>query len=113
VAEPYRRELDDRNNHQPKGATGIAEKGTPSRLAKRHRFTLYEAAYPDLALRRGFPLATLDQDLRAAARGRAGLAAGRVDRGPFKGPIPRIGPRNGPEFPAPNLKLTARRSFTE
>jgi len=37
-------------------------------LAERHRLTLYDAAYLEVALRRGLPLATLDQDLRAAAR---------------------------------------------
>jgi predicted nucleic acid-binding protein len=38
------------------------------RLAARHRLTLYDAAYLELAKRRGLPLATLDADLRAAAR---------------------------------------------
>jgi len=37
------------------------------RLAERHRLTLYDAAYLELALRRGLPLATLDSDLRDAA----------------------------------------------
>jgi predicted nucleic acid-binding protein len=37
-------------------------------LAERHRLTLYDAAYLELALRRGLPLATLDKELRAAAR---------------------------------------------
>jgi predicted nucleic acid-binding protein len=41
--------------------------GAIARLAERHRLTLYDAAYLELALRRGLPLATLDQDLRAAA----------------------------------------------
>jgi predicted nucleic acid-binding protein len=36
-------------------------------LAHRHRLTLYDAAYLELAQRRGLPLATLDSDLRAAA----------------------------------------------
>ena len=40
-----------------------------ARLAERHRLTLYDAAYLELALRRGLPLATLDRELRAAARG--------------------------------------------
>lgn len=35
-------------------------------LADQHRLTLYDAAYLDLALRRGLPLATLDRDLRSA-----------------------------------------------
>jgi predicted nucleic acid-binding protein len=37
------------------------------RLAERHRLTLYDAAYLELALRRGLPLASLARDLRAAA----------------------------------------------
>lgn len=41
--------------------------GATIRLAERHRLTLYEAAYLELAKRRGFPLATLDAELRAAA----------------------------------------------
>ncbi len=36
-------------------------------LAQRHQLTLYDAAYLELAHRRGFPLATLDRDLRSAA----------------------------------------------
>ncbi len=36
-------------------------------LADQHRLTLYDAAYLELARRRGLPLATLDQELRAAA----------------------------------------------
>jgi predicted nucleic acid-binding protein len=36
-------------------------------LAIRHKLTLYDAAYLELALRRALPLATLDSDLRAAA----------------------------------------------
>lgn len=41
--------------------------GATARLAERHRLTLYDAAYLELALRRELPLATLDRDLRAAA----------------------------------------------
>ncbi len=36
-------------------------------LAHRHRLTLYDAAYLELANRRGLPLATLDNDLRTVA----------------------------------------------
>jgi predicted nucleic acid-binding protein len=44
------------------------------RLAEKHRLTTYDAAYLELALRRRLPLATLDQELRAAAEGeRVGL----------------------------------------
>jgi predicted nucleic acid-binding protein len=42
--------------------------GSSARLAARHRLTLYDAAYLELALRRELPLATLDRDLRNAAR---------------------------------------------
>lgn len=35
-------------------------------LAERHRLTVYDAAYLELALRLGVPLATLDRDLRSA-----------------------------------------------
>jgi len=35
-------------------------------LADRFRLTVYDAAYVELAGRRGLPLATLDQDMRAA-----------------------------------------------
>ena len=41
--------------------------GPTAKLAARHRLTVYDAAYLELARRRGLPLATLDQDLRAAA----------------------------------------------
>ncbi len=37
-------------------------------LARAHTLTLYDAAYLELAMRRGLPLATLDKDLRAAAK---------------------------------------------
>jgi len=41
--------------------------GATARLAARHRLTLYDAAYLELARRRDVPLATLDQALRIAA----------------------------------------------
>ena len=37
-------------------------------LARAERLTLYDAAYLELAARRGLPLATKDQDLAAAAK---------------------------------------------
>lgn len=37
------------------------------KLANRHRLTLYDAAYLELALRRALPLATFDKALRGAA----------------------------------------------
>jgi predicted nucleic acid-binding protein len=42
--------------------------GATLRHAERHRLTLYDAAYLELAKRRGLPLATLDTELRAAAK---------------------------------------------
>ena len=41
--------------------------GATVRLAERHRLTLYEAAYLEVAQRRGLPLATLDRELHTAA----------------------------------------------
>jgi predicted nucleic acid-binding protein len=41
--------------------------GATANLATRHRLTLYDAAYLELARRRCLPLATLDHELRAAA----------------------------------------------
>ncbi|UWZ82652.1 type II toxin-antitoxin system VapC family toxin [Occallatibacter riparius] len=37
------------------------------RIAEKHRLTLYDAAYLELAIRRALPLATLDSELRGAA----------------------------------------------
>lgn len=37
-------------------------------LARRHRLTVYDAAYLELAQREGLPLATLDSELASAAR---------------------------------------------
>ena len=37
-------------------------------LADQHALTAYDAAYLELALREGVPLATLDQDLKKAAK---------------------------------------------
>lgn len=37
-------------------------------LADRHRLTVYDAAYLDLAMRRALPLASLDKELIAAAK---------------------------------------------
>lgn len=42
--------------------------GVTMHLAEQHRLTLYDAAYLELAERLALPLATLDQELRAAAR---------------------------------------------
>ncbi len=37
-------------------------------LADRHKLTIYDATYLELAIRRSLPLATLDRDLRNAAQ---------------------------------------------
>jgi predicted nucleic acid-binding protein len=42
---------------------------TTLHLADRFRLTLYDAAYLELAHRRSLPLASLDEELRAAGRG--------------------------------------------
>jgi predicted nucleic acid-binding protein len=42
---------------------------TTVRLAERHRLSVYDAAYLELAQRRRLPLASLDADLIKAARG--------------------------------------------
>lgn len=47
----------------------VADLPRLSDLAARHTLTSYDAAYLDLAIRIGLPLATLDDDLRKAAAG--------------------------------------------
>jgi predicted nucleic acid-binding protein len=47
------------------------DEDTLMELARQHRLTVYDAAYLELALRRGFPLATLDTALASAARAEA------------------------------------------
>jgi len=42
--------------------------GATRRLAERHELTVYDGAYLELAQRRGLPLATLDEELREAAK---------------------------------------------
>jgi predicted nucleic acid-binding protein len=51
--------------------------GITLRLAERHRLRLYDAAYLELAMRRGFPLATLDDQLRTAANAEAVILLGK------------------------------------
>ncbi len=41
--------------------------GNTLQLADKYKLTVYDATYLELALRRSLPLATLDQELRAAA----------------------------------------------
>lgn len=38
------------------------------RLARRHKLSAYDASYLELALRRGIPLATIDQQLQKASK---------------------------------------------
>lgn len=47
--------------------------GAIPQVARRHRLTLYDATYLELALRRSLPLATLDGALRAAAKAAEGV----------------------------------------
>jgi predicted nucleic acid-binding protein len=55
--------------HRP--ATWLAQQILP--LARTYHLSAYDAAYLELAIREGLPLATLDDDLRRAAAG-AGVA---------------------------------------
>ncbi|WP_428489193.1 type II toxin-antitoxin system VapC family toxin [Rhodopila sp.] len=48
-------------DHAPAGDSVLS-------LARRHRLTVYDSAYLELALRRDLPLATLDKQLAAAAK---------------------------------------------
>lgn len=48
-------------------APALADLARLRELASRHQLTSYDAAYLDLAIRTGLPLATLDQPLRKAA----------------------------------------------
>jgi len=47
---------------------GLPDQRAVVDLARRHRLTFYDAAYLELALRKGIPLATLDKELVSAAR---------------------------------------------
>lgn len=51
--------------------------GTTLRLAERYKLTLYDAAYLELAVRRGLPLASLDKELRMAAKEEKVLVLGQ------------------------------------
>ena len=55
--------------------------GATLRLAARHRLTLYDAAYLELAQRRGLPLATLDRELRVAGTAEGVILLGSEVRG--------------------------------
>ncbi len=47
--------------------------GDTLQLARRYKLSAYDASYLELALRRGLPLASLDEDLHKAAK-KAGVA---------------------------------------
>jgi predicted nucleic acid-binding protein len=47
---------------------GLPDEVNVMKLARRHRLSFYDAAYLELAQREGVALATLDDDLAAAAR---------------------------------------------
>ncbi len=49
------------------GETSARAWGDTLSLARAHNLSAYDAAYLELAMRRGLPLATLDDKLRAAA----------------------------------------------
>ena len=50
--------------------------GATLQLSERHRLTLYDAAYLELALRRRLPLASLDAELRRAAQAEGVVVVG-------------------------------------
>lgn len=52
---------------QTDARTGVFAWASTLALANDHRLTLYDAAYLELALRQGLPLATLDRKLRSVA----------------------------------------------
>lgn len=49
--------------------------GNTLQLARRYKLSTYDAAYSELALREGLPLATNDQALRAALHAAGGRMA--------------------------------------
>ena len=52
----------------PIGLDSLPDDDRVMTLAGKHRLTFYDAAYLELALREGIPLATLDKELAQAAR---------------------------------------------
>lgn len=58
---------------RPDAQTGLNALGATLQLARRFNLSSYDAAYLELALRTGLPLASLDADLLKAAR-QAGVA---------------------------------------
>ena len=57
-----------RLNIVPDAATATHALGDTLHLARRYKLSAYDAAYLELALRTGSPLATLDTDLKKAAQ---------------------------------------------
>ena len=62
--------LDEETDRQAWGAT--------VRLASRYQLPTYDAAYLELAQRRGLPLATLDKELRGAAASEGVILLGQA-----------------------------------
>lgn len=50
-------------------ATPAVVFGATQRLCRKHGLTAYDAAYLEIAMRGGYPLATVDQELKRAALG--------------------------------------------
>ena len=53
------------------------DEGAVLRLARTYRLSVYDAAYLELAQRRGLPLATLDKELREAASAEGVILLGK------------------------------------
>lgn len=47
--------------------TGVRAWGDTLNIARAHRLSAYDAAYLEVAMRRGLPIATLDDELKTAA----------------------------------------------
>ncbi len=62
----------------PIGLDFATEEGALMDLARRHRLTVYDGAYLELALRERLPLASLDAALRDAARAEGAALIGEA-----------------------------------
>ena len=72
--------------HRP--ATWLAQQILP--LARTYRLSAYDAAYLELAIREGLPLATLDTELRSAADAEGVILLGKSPQ-----PAVPLGTRRG------------------
>jgi predicted nucleic acid-binding protein len=68
MAEPYAASYLAELQALPIALAALPEEGDVFALARKHRLTFYDAAYLELAQREQLPLATLDDNLAAAAR---------------------------------------------